>query len=191
MTKFHFAGRYDGNPESLITHEHEPDYVPFKEAEDMKKLSLVMNALALVIAAVTLGLYFFLSRKPLDIWGTVLAVVTMIPHEFLHAICFPGDVYMYENLKQGMLFVAGPGTFSKGRFIFMSMLPNLVFGFLPFLIFLIDPTRTVLGTLGAFSIAAGAGDYYNVFNAATQMPKSSRTYMNGTNSYWYMPKEDA
>ena len=32
MTKFHFAGRYNGDPESLITHEHEPNYVPYKEA---------------------------------------------------------------------------------------------------------------------------------------------------------------
>ena len=60
--------------------------------------------------------------------------------------------------------------------------------FIPFLLFLLDPSRTLLGTLGAFSIAAGAGDYYNVFNAATQMPKGSRTYMHGTNSFWYVPK---
>ena len=32
MTKFHFAGRYNGDQESLITHEHEPNYVPYKEA---------------------------------------------------------------------------------------------------------------------------------------------------------------
>ena len=46
-----------------------------------------------------------------------------------------------------------------------------------------------LGSLGAFSIAAGAGDYYNVFNALTQMPKGARTYMHGMHSYWYMPEQ--
>ncbi len=189
MVKFHFAGRYNDDPESLITHPHEPGAVPFKEAPDMKKLSLIVNALALVIGVTTIMTYMIVGRKPLEIWGWILFIVTLVPHEFLHALCFKGDVYMYENLKRGMLFVVGPGTFTKGEFVFMSMLPNLVFGFIPFLIFLIDPSHTILGTLGAVAISAGAGDYYNVYNAVTQMPKGSKTYLHGTSSYWYMPQE--
>lgn len=189
MTKFHFAGRYNGDPESLISHEHEPGYVPFKEVQDMNKLALLINGLSVVIAIVVFGIYFVKCRAPFSLLGGILAVLVMVPHEFLHGICFPEDVYMYENLNKGMLFVVGPGTFSKAHFVFMSMLPNLVFGFIPFIIFLIDPTRSVLGSLGAFSIAAGAGDYYNVFNALTQMPKGARTYMHGMHSYWYMPEQ--
>ena len=154
----------------------------------MDKLSLVMNGLALVIAIVTFGIYFIVGRQPLNVIGAILYILVMVPHEFLHGICFEGDVYMYENLKKGMLFVTGPSTFSKAGFIFMCMLPNIVFGFIPFIIFLMDHSQTMLGTLGAFSIAAGAGNYYNVFNALTQMPTGSRTYMHGTRSYWYMPK---
>ncbi|MCR4856337.1 MAG: DUF3267 domain-containing protein [Erysipelotrichaceae bacterium] len=189
MTRFHFAGRYDDDPESLITHEHEPGYVPFREIKSMKTLGIVMNGIALLIAVICFGLYFYIARKPLEISGLIIFLASLIPHEFLHAICFSGDVYMYENLKRGMLFVAGPGTFSKAGFVFMSMLPNLVFGFIPFALFLIDPDLTVLGTLGAAAISSGAGDYYNVFNALTQMPKGSRTYLHGTSSYWYMPKD--
>ena len=190
MTKFHVAGRYNGDPESLVTEPHKPDYVPFKEAQDMNKLSLIMNGIAIVIAAFTVAVYFIVGRQPLNIIGTILSLVAMVPHEFLHAICFKEDVYMYENLRKGMLFVVGPGTFTKAEFVFMSMLPNLVFGFIPFLIFLIDPSQTILGTLGAISIPAGAGDYYNVFNAVTQMPKGAKTYMHGMNSFWYMPKKE-
>ena len=188
MVKFHFAGRYNDDPEALITHPHEPDYVPFKEPESMNKLAIIVNGLALLIGVVTITTYFIVARKPLEFWGWVLFIVTLIPHEFLHALCFPDDVYMYENLKKGMLFVVGPGTFSKGQFVFMSLLPNIVFGFIPFLIFLIAPSHTILGTLGAVAISAGAGDYFNVFNALTQMPKGARTYLHGTNSFWYMPK---
>ena len=190
MTKFHFAGKYNGDPESLITHDHEPGFVPFKEPEDMNKLALIGNGIALGIAVITLGLYFWIGKQPMDIIGAILVFVTLIPHEFLHALCFPKDVYMYENLSKGMLFVVGPGTFSKGRFVFMSLLPNIVFGFIPFAIFLIDHSQALLGTLGALSIPAGAGDYINVFNALTQMPKGSRTYMHGTNSFWYMPYDE-
>ena len=44
-----------------------------------------------------------------------------------------------------------------------------------------------LGTLGALCLGMGAGDYYNVFNALTQMPRGARTYLYQFNSYWYMP----
>lgn len=188
MTKFHFAGRYNGDPNSIVSHEHEPDHVPFKEITDMNKFALVINGVALLIAIVTIGLYYYLSRDRINMLGAVLSILVMVPHEFLHAICFEDDVYMYENLAKGMLFVAGPGTFSKGRFIFMSLLPNIVFGFIPYIIFLFNPSYTLLGTLGAISIASGAGDYYNVINALFQMPKGSRTYLHGMSSFWYMPK---
>ena len=188
MERFHFAGKYNGDESTLISHEHEPGYVPFKEAGSMNKLALVMNGMALAIAVITFALYFYVGRTQLNPIGIVLSLVTLVPHEFLHAICFEGDVYMYNNLKKGMLFVVGPGTFSKAGFIFMCFLPNIVFGFIPFILFLINPSLTLLGTLGAFSIPAGAGDYYNAFNAFTQMPKGARTYLHGMHSFWYMPE---
>ena len=46
-----------------------------------------------------------------------------------------------------------------------------------------------MGTLGAISIASGAGDYYNAYNALTQMPDNARTYLNGINNYWYIPSD--
>ena len=112
----------------------------------------------------------------------------MVPHELLHALCFREDVYMYHNLKQGMLFVVGPEDMSKGHFVFMSMLPNIVFGFIPFTLFLVKPELRLLGIFGFLSIASGAGDYLNVYNALTQMPKGSRTYLHGFHSYWYLPE---
>ena len=188
MTRFHFAGRYNDDPNSLITHEHEPGYIPFKEAQTMNKLAVVMNGIAIIIAFIVLALYYFLAKAPLNILGLIASIIVLVPHEFLHAICFEGDVYMYENLRKGMLFVVGPGTFSKAGFIFMSMLPNIVFGFIPFIIFLFDHSNTFMGTLGAISIASGAGDYYNAYNALTQMPDNARTYLHGINNYWYIPE---
>ena len=40
-----------------------------------------------------------------NFWGCILTFVCLIPHEFLHAFCFKGDVFMYNNMKQGSLFV--------------------------------------------------------------------------------------
>ncbi len=186
--RFHYNGRFSGNPDDLPNLGQEPNAVRFKEAEDPKKLSLIANGISLLIALVTFVLYFVRSRQPLNIIGSILSVLTLVPHEFLHALCFKDDVYMYEYLSKGMLFVVGSERMSKARFVFMSMLPNLVFGFVPFILFLIHPSWTLLGTLGAFAIPMGAGDYYNVFNALTQMPKGAKTYMYGFGSYWYMPE---
>ena len=69
----------------------------------------------------------------------------------------------------------------------MSLLPNLVFGFLPFVLFLLQPQWSILGTLGVISIGCGVGDYYNVYNALTQVPKGAIIYNKGFHSYWAYP----
>ena len=117
------------------------------------------------------------------------ALLSMFPHEILHASCFKEEVYLYTNFSKGMLFVVGPEDMTKGRFIFMSMLPNLVFGFIPFIIFLFVPKLVVLGAMGSICIGMGFGDYFNVFNAIRQMPKGALTYLSGFHSYWYLPEK--
>ena len=56
-----------------------------------------------------------------------------------------------------------------------------------YVLFLINHDWVTLGTLGVFSLSSCVGDWYNVFNALTQMPKGAKTYLCGFNSYWYMP----
>lgn len=183
--KFHYAGKYNGDENSLPQREHPTSYVPFKEAENMKKFAIMINILALIITAVLVFIVAFISREGLSLTGVILALVSLVPHEFLHALCFKNDVYMYTNLKQGMMFVVGTEDMSKTRFIMMCLCPNIVFGLIPFIIFLIFQNLTILGTFGALAIGMGAGDYYNVFNALTQVPKNAKIYMSGFHSYWY------
>lgn len=190
----HYKGKYDLNPESLPHGIHQPGAVPFKEPKDSKTLGLIANIMAIVfliplmyILYLRCGIAIFSIQL---LWGCVLALIVMFPHELLHAVCFKKDAYMYTNLKHGILFVVGPETMSKGRFIFMSMLPSIIFGFIPYTIAMVDPLLAFLGTFGALSIAMGAGDYLNVFNAITQMPKGARTYLYQFNSFWYIPSQD-
>lgn len=200
--RLHNAGKYNGDENSLPKREHPEGYVPFKEPEDMKKFARYMNLLAIGIFIITLGLFYFrLIRWQLSngeaislygnafIGGFVLYLVTLIPHEILHALWFKGDVNYYHNLKQGMLFVVGIEDMPKWRFVVMSMCPNVVFGFIPYILFMIWPELTALGFWGAMAIASGAGDFTNVYNCLTQVPKGGITYLSGMHSYWYMPKE--
>ena len=186
---FHYKGKFSMNPDDLPHLEHEPGAVAFKEPKDSKTLGLVASGIAVVIGIITVGALLWRGGiEAWDVWGVFISLLSLVPHEFLHAICFKEDVYMYTNLRHGMLFVVGPERMSKSRFIFMSMLPNVVFGFIPFILFLIWPHLSLLGTFGALSISAGAGDFMNVFNALTQMPKGAYTYLHKFNSYWYMPE---
>ena len=192
--RLHYKGKYDLNPESLPHGQHMPGAVPFKEAKDSKQLSLIANAASVVIMVLlAVPAYFrcreFLWASPLQMmFGAIASMLILFPHEILHALCFKEDVYLYTNWKQGLLFVVGPETMSKGRFIFMSLLPNLVLGIIPYLIGIIFPNQVFAVVLGILATGMGAGDYYNVLNALIQMPKGSRTYLYQFSSYWYMPQ---
>lgn len=187
--KLIYKGKFDGNPESLPHGEHQPGAVKFREAEDPKRLALLANGLALALTLLTIiGVALRSDVRDFNLYGALASLIALFPHEILHAVCFKDTVYLYTNWKQGMLFVVGTETMSKARFILMSLCPNIVFGLIPYLLFMIFPGLTFFGTFGACSIGMGAGDYYNVFHAATQMPKGARTYLYGFNSYWYMPQ---
>ena len=193
--KFHYAGKYDGDETKLPQREHPENYVPFKEP-DIKKLSLYANFgcvfTILFLAAVVI---WRLHDQPQIenirlqlIVGCVLPTLFLPIHEFLHAIVFKKEVYMYNNLRQGLMFVVGNEDMSKARFIIMSLCPNILLGVIPFIAFLLMPRFVGLGAFGAISLGMGFGDYINVFNAIKQMPSNAKTYLSGTHSFWYVQK---
>ncbi len=190
--KLIYKGKFNGDLQTLPHGEHIPGAVKIKECDDPKKLGLLANAVALVVMLGLLALYFWRAGGVvLSLHGCVAPMLVLLPHELLHALCFRGEVYLYTNLAQGMLFVTGPETMSRGRFVFLSLLPNIVFGFLPYAAAMVWPQVAFLGVFGAITISMGAGDYYNVYNALTQIPRGGRTYLYGFGSYWYMPQRQA
>lgn len=192
--KLHYKGEYDLNPDSLPHGEHQPDAVAFKEAKDTKTLAYIANGVCVALIVLLAIPVIIRCRQYFGGWqlmgGCLCSMLILFPHELLHAICFKEDVYLYTNWKQGLLFVVGPETMSKARFIFMSLLPNIVFGLIPYVIGLVFPHLVFFAALGTLAIGMGAGDYYNVFNTLAQMPKGARTYLYKFNSFWYMPKEN-
>ena len=193
--KLHYRGKYNLDPATLPTCKHQPNAVKFKEVDSTKELADIANGIAIALM-ILLSIPVYLKYKGLlfDYFnemmvGAMLSLLTMFPHELIHALCFKEDVYLYTDFKQGLLFVVGCETMSKQRFIFMSLLPNIVFGFLPYMISFLGIQYLTLAVLGVIAIGMGAGDYYNVFNALIQMPKGARTYLYQMNSYWYIPEK--
>ena len=188
--KLHFYGKYNGDESLLPQREHPQGYVAFREPQNMKKFSIIITLASFFTLIIMWCLQFIrCGYVPCSIIGGILAIACMIPHEYLHAVWFKEDVFMFVNSKQGMLFVVGTEEMSKVRFIIMSLCPNVVFGFIPYLLFMINPSLTVLGTMGVLSLCTGVGDYLNVVNACIQMPKGAVTYLSGFHSFWYIPPE--
>lgn len=189
--KLHYMKKFNGDLDSLPKREHAPGAVQYKEPEDMQKLAKLANSIAVGLYFITMPVLIIHGGGfVISLLACIVVILSFYPHELLHAICFKEDVYFYTALKLGILFVTGTEDMSKARFIFMSMLPNLVFGFIPFVTFLINPSWVFWGTLGALAIPAGAGDYMNVFNTIRQVPKGAKVYMNGMHTYWYLPEND-
>lgn len=195
--KLIYKGKYSGDEATLPTREHPDGYVMFKEP-DSKKFMLVANGISLAITvlflliAVIVGSDYLFSdleegKMMLILLSMILPMVCAIPHELIHALCMKETVYLYNYLKQGAMFVISLEDMSKTRFVLMSLAPNIVFGFIPFIVAMILPELYWLGIFGALNLGAGAGDYLNVYNALTQVPKGAKIYSSGFHSYWYQP----
>ena len=191
--RLHYAGKYSGNPDDLPHREHEPGAVPFKEVSDVKKLGKLIAMRSVIIIIVLVIAAWIRAGDVIFPYSAIfLYFLTVVPHEILHALCFKEDVYLYHNLSNGMLFVTGPETMSKTRFLVKCLLPSVILGFIPYIIFLIYPKYHMLGILGALGIASAAGDFYNAGNALRQIPKGGRAYAYKENTFWYIPgKEQA
>lgn len=188
--KLHYKGKFNGKLSSLPEREHMPGAVAFNEAKDTKELSKKANLIAvLLMIPLAVGLFLRCRWGMFSTWawfgGCGAAFAAMLPHELVHALCFREDVYLYTNFKQGMLFVLGMEEMSRRRFVWMSLMPSIVFGLIPYVLAMIWPKLAFCGVMGMMAIPMGAGDFYNVFNALTQMPKDAKTYMSGFHSYWY------
>lgn len=198
--KLVFNGKYSGDEATLPQREHPEGYQMFKEP-DSKKFMLIANGVSLGVTVLFLVITVLVSWKYLiaDLeagkpWliflGAILPSLCIIPHELIHAICMKETVYMYSYFQAGAMFVLSLEDMTKTRFVLMSLAPNIVFGAIPFVIALLCPELYYVGLFGALSLGAGAGDYINVFNALTQVPKGAKIYSSGFHSYWYQPKAD-
>lgn len=187
----HFKGAYKNNNEKLPHEEWKKhnNANRFKEFNNAKLFLILINLSSIILLGITAFIYHNLvGLKNVSICGVMFVIASLIPHEIIHAAFFRGDVYLY--LHHLALLITGTEPMSKKRYIMMCLLPTIVFGFIPFVCFLINPTLRILGTLGAISIPLGLGDFYNIYNCAKQVPKDGICFMDKQNTCWYIPNNN-
>ena len=197
--KLIYRGRYTGESQ-LPRADLPPGAVPFREPADTAALnlaamkwSLLALALAAALGAATIPLrgglvlgagFWFMA-------GFAASFLTLLPHELLHGLCFGrgAEVHLFVSPKDLMAFVVCTRPVSRGRFILMSLLPNLIFGWLPFLLWCLTPYSgagsDILLWFSSCCISFGGGDYLNVWNALRQMPRGSVQQISGFHSLVY------
>ena len=120
----------------------------------------------------------------------------MMPiHELLHAIAMPckSKKYIYF-FSQGMLATT-TDIITRRRYIFMSILPNMVLGIIPVILYIaavnanckISPGILCFGVL---EICCGIGDYWNVLKVLNVTPGKCQLFNSGVNTFYIGKKSD-
>lgn len=125
--------------------------------------------------------------------ATILNLIFMIIHEFLHAISYPknGIKEIWFKPNELAAFVYCNETVSKKGFIWMCLCPNVILGFIPYILWIIgifDFNIIVSQTIIIFAmlnILSGIGDYLNVYLTIKQVPKNALVQNYGYHSYWF------
>ncbi|MHC6180287.1 DUF3267 domain-containing protein [Clostridium sp. JNZ X4-2] len=95
---------------------------------------------------------------------------------------------------------SGMGTITtyptpKWRFVFAILLPSLVLGIIPFIIWMFIPSTYVMwnSIIFIFSLCnlnMSTVDLNTIFHAITEMPKGSVMQTSGMDYFWYIPNSE-
>ncbi|EGT3600618.1 MAG: DUF3267 domain-containing protein [Clostridium perfringens] len=201
--KLIWKGKFNG-VEDLPIGELPKNAVRFEEPESAEELAketrrflipVVIFLLIVIFLRIKINGFFGVSDV-INIFGIILIPFSILPHEYLHAIFFPKDaeVEMWYSIKQRLALVTSTTAITKQRFIFLSLFPNIVFGFLPLIIWIFIPSYMsfisgILFTFGFISLIMGVGDFMNIYNTIKQVPKGAMTQISGFNSYWFFKEK--
>jgi len=201
--KLIWKGKFNG-VEDLPIGELPENAVRFEEPESAEELAketrrflipVVIFLLIVIFLRIKTNGFFGVSDV-LNIFGIILIPFSILPHEYLHAIFFPKDaeVEMWYSIKQRLALVTSNTAITKKRFIFLSIFPNIVFGFLPLIIWIFIPSDMsfisgILFTFGFISLTIGSGDFMNIYNTIKQVPKDAMVQISGLNSYWFFKEK--
>ncbi|HIS50982.1 MAG TPA: DUF3267 domain-containing protein [Candidatus Gallacutalibacter pullistercoris] len=197
--KLVWKGRYQGEeqlpkailPAGCIQYQ-EPDSL-----EELNRAAARMIFWPLLAAGIALLLRWLFWGAPgwrdsIHLGGAVLALLFLLPHELLHAVAYPRGAVceFWASLRDGCLFVVSLCPVSRTRFLYISLLPALVLGVLPLILWVCLPQAGgLLFTTGALHLTACVGDFLNVKNTILQVPKGAMIQQSGLHSYWYLPEK--
>lgn len=122
----------------------------------------------------------------------IIGQILVYLHEFIHAVFYPkeSEKTIWKYTKQGAYFIYCDAKVSKTRFIILCIAPSVILGIIPFLIWYITAPLFSAEWIVCIMVLTWAmtflsiGDFANIFNAITQVPKNAKIFNYGIHSYW-------
>ncbi|MEF9952309.1 MAG: DUF3267 domain-containing protein [Clostridium sp.] len=210
MYNIKYMGKYESEGQ-LLTGELDPRAVKYDEPNSISEILnmgvklfspmfiilFIFIFIRLRFWSVSIGDINFVSLGIALVVGFVLQIVLVFVHEILHAVSFPRKARKEVWIKPSefVAFVYSNEIVSKARFIWMSLCPNIILGFIPYLlwmagIFGLDSLLSKIVIITAiFNIMSGVGDYLNVYLTIKQVPKGGLVQSYGFHSYWILKTE--
>lgn len=152
---------------------------------------LIIPILAIAYVAIQLRLprvEGIMFARPELLIGVVLALLFLLVHEFIHALCCPKGSTIYAYYTSAGISLIPTCKLHKARYIFVVLIPNIILGVLPLAVWIIfsDINAHLGSVIFSFSIsclAMGIGDIYNAILAILKMPRNSFLVTSGLNCY--------
>jgi len=197
MFNIKYRGKYI--KESQLNKDKLPsNAVIFKEPNSITSALLLGSIISLpIMICMTIGLVLKIGsinniKLGVYIALPILVIILSLLHEIIHGLCFPKEFEkeIWVKFNEGALFVYCNKQVSKKRFIWVCVSPNLILGFIPFLLFIIgvfDFNNNISNLVGLISWSmtlGGIGDYLNIYNAVKQVPKNAYVFNYGFHSFW-------
>ncbi|MBU3157531.1 DUF3267 domain-containing protein (plasmid) [Clostridium estertheticum] len=122
--------------------------------------------------------------------GFALAFPFISVHEFLHAVCFPPKCTVLVYYTNWGISLAPSSSIAKVRYICTLLLPAVILGVIPLLVWTFIPNynitfNSILFILGSACLAIAVGDLCNLVHVIREMPKNSKMMVSGLNCYYY------
>lgn len=132
---------------------------------------------------------FEMNRKG-NLIGFILSVLFLVVHELIHGLsCSKDCIVNYYYSRQGI--ISFPlDSMTRNRYIFMSISPAVILGFVPMIIWIFIPVQfvTLNSIIFAFSLGSLFGSSANLNNlikALIKAPKESFIQISGEKVYWF------
>jgi len=204
MFNIKYMGRYKDKSQ-LLRGELSKDATQYDEPDNIMAVFLKGSLISLPFILILLGFAYLkfgkmgittgkLFGSPASLIAVLLSMVLIVVHELLHAIWFPKESVKEIWVQPEALaaFVYCNGVVSKRRFIWLSFCPNIILGLVPYVLWLTGIfdfnllLSQIIIMLAMFNIAAGIGDYFNIYSTIRQVPKNAWVRNYGFHTFWFI-----
>lgn len=185
-----WGGRYDEKRlETVAVPQNAVEFTINQSNTRIFLYAVFMTLLAVIAPRVRFAFGMSIRILPILI-GMVLSLALLPVHELIHSLCYPKGTTVFAYRHGLRIELHSTAAISKQRFIVFLLMPVLVLGMAPLLIWFCLPSQAgfINGLLYGFSfssIGMSIGDIVTLVTVIRTIPKGYCFVASGTKFYFY------